>query len=103
MLDPTRPRRTSFLYTGIKIEGILEILTIIENKPTWFSQVCRESKIRFRPAVLKYLNYCKEKGLIHGNNKMMKLANGRGFDTKAKYYMVYSITIKGSMVLEWFK
>lgn len=65
--------------------------------------MCKESRIKFRNANLKYLKYCKDKGLVYGEERLLKIPNGRGFSKKAKYFTVYSITLKGQMVLEWLK
>lgn len=69
----------------------------------WFSKICKSSRIRLRAAVLKYLKYCEEKKLVHGDEKWLKIRDGRGDRKTVRCLKVYSITIKGEMLLEWLK
>lgn len=103
MVEPKTLRQRSFLDSSLKMDGILEILSIIQKKPMWFSEMCRASRIKFRNANVKYLKYCKDKGLVCGVDTLLKIPNGRGYSKKEKSFVVYSITIKGSMILEWLK
>lgn len=96
-------RQHSFLDGSRRIDGIIEILTVIQKEPTWFSRMCKSSRIKSRASNLEYLRYCKDRGLVYGEEKLLKIPNGRGYSKKVKYFTVYSITIKGQMVLEWLK
>jgi len=105
MVEPrTKKRRqSSFLDTSARIEGIIEILKILEKKPMYYRQIFRVTRIRLSTSVLRYLNYCKEKGFVTGVEQLMKIPNGRGFSTKAKYFTIYSVSEKGKLFLELVK
>lgn len=93
-------RRSGILHNSLGLNGIAEILNILIQKPIHFSQICRVSKIKFRNAVLKYLNFCKEKGLVESNEELLLLPNGRGVSKKVHYYTVYTVSDKGRIFLE---
>lgn len=98
-----RPRSQSFLRASSSVAGIVEILTLLEKNPMYYRQIFRVTRIRFSGSVLKYLKYCKDKGFVTSIEKLMKIPNGRGFNTKAKYFAVYSVTKKGMLFLELVK
>lgn len=93
-------RSTSFLDTSPALDGITEILTILTDNPIHFSQICRVSKIRLRNAVLRYLNFCKEKGFVKGTEESLKLKDGRGISRQFKLITVYHVTEKGKLFME---
>jgi len=96
-------RSTSFLDTSPALDGITEILTILTIQPIHFSQICRVSRMRFRNAVLRYLNYCKEKEFVVGIDTSLKLRDGRGISRQFKSVMVYHVTEKGKLFMELVK
>jgi len=51
-------------------------------------------------ALLKYLKFCKEKGLVEWSGELLKIPNGRGISKKAHYYTVYTVSDKGRAFLE---
>jgi len=93
-------RSHSFLRSSPSVAGIVEILTILEKKPMYYRQILRVTRILFSTSVLKYLKYCKEKGFVTYVEQLMKIPNGRGFSTKARYFTVYSVSKKGKLFLE---
>lgn len=96
-------RGKSFLRTSPSVVGIVEILELLEKNPMYYRQIFRVTKIRFAPALLKYLGYCKEKGFVTSEEQLMKIPNGRGYNNKAKHFTVYSVTKKGMLFLELVK
>lgn len=100
MIQPIPVRHHSILDTSLKLDGIIEILRVFQKHPTWFAQMCRESRIKFRKANLKYLKYCRDKGLVDGVETELKIRIGRGYSRKARGIMVYSLSEKGKLFLE---
>jgi predicted transcriptional regulator len=95
-------RRPSFLDSSLRLDGITEILTLLTNNPMYFRQIRRVTRIRYAPAILKYLKFCKEKGLVQWNEELLIIQNGRGTSKKAHYYTVYTVSDKGRVFLEMF-
>lgn len=97
-----RGRKKSFLDSSPKIDGIIDILTIVAEQPAYANQIYRKSRIRMKNSVIKYTRYCVDKGFIVPYRTPIRGNHVSKFE-KAKrmncYYVFYKITVKGRTFL----
>jgi len=94
-------RRPSFLDTSLRLDGIIEIVTL-STQSMYFSEFRLASKIKFKKSFLKYLRYCVEKNFVNKSQIHYKDLPDRyrGRKLAAKFYTFYLITAKGQKFLE---
>ena len=95
-------RRPSFLDTSLRLDGITELLQIINMEPRKFSDLCKVSKIKFKKSFMKYLRYCVDQGFMTKTRVSRSGAHERfhALMSKGRFYTFYHITAKGRLFLE---
>lgn len=98
-------RQVSFLDSSLKINGILEIITLVSDEPVYFHDLFKKSKIQYKKSFLNYLKFCFEKGFIKKTPKLIFTHNKGTIREYDQYQNVvyYSITAKGKQLLVWLK
>jgi len=95
-------RRPSYLRTSLKLDGLVEIISIVRESPKYLAEIQRNSRICMKGTTTKYVKYCSDKGFFD-SYFIPRRGHGSRFEknkTKNKYYRYYRITDKGSKFLE---
>jgi len=91
-----RHRRTSFLDTSLRLDGITVILNAVCEEPVTYSRLLMLSHIKFKKSFIKYLKYCKDQGFVLATPGINR-TKGRGENHHVVYHI---ITAKGRNFLE---
>jgi len=96
-------RKPSFLDNGHMIQGVLDVLNLIKDQPSYSSEMAVNSKISNRKTFFKYLSFCEKKGLCD-NWRIPRRGTISKFRpiTKLRFYRYHSINNRGKAVLELF-
>jgi len=96
------PRRTSFLYNSLKLDGITELLQIVNKEPRYFSQLFSTCRIKYKKSFLKYLKYCVDQEFMTKTKVSKSGAHERYHARMAigRFYIYYHISDKGRTFLE---
>ncbi len=94
-------RRPSFLDTSLRLDGIIELVTLSKDS-MYFSEIRMASRIKFKKSFLKYLRFCVEKNFIEKTIVSYKDLPDRyrGRKPSGPNYIFYTITDSGRTFLE---
>ena len=95
-------RGPSFLDSSLRLNGITDLLQIVDKEPINFSALYKVTRIKFRSSYLKYLKYCVEQGFMTKTQVSKSGAHERyhALMSKGRFFTFYQITDKGRTFLE---
>ena len=96
-------RAKSFLDSSHKLDGIIHILLACRT-PVKYTQLARESEIKHKQSLFRYINYCMDKNFISkkpiGWKKNRRVTKELLEKYPTRYTNLYEITPRGKLFLD---
>ena len=100
----TPKRKQSSLKSSMKLDGLIDIMHIVSQRPQYQAEILRQSKICMKKVGIQYVKFCEDNGffssyLVPRKGHGSKLEKNQSIN---RYYKHFRLTDKGHQFLDMF-